>query len=212
MLMSLSMLDYFLLLILILAVIAGYHRGLLQTLGGMVSLAAGLVLAALYCNDLVFYLDSKFHLVTVIAEGLEKKIPLPAFYSYPAVGSFIAEPEIFSPLHSQLAHLLLVVVSFVVLYLVISRLTNILWTLLAGVLGWGVLGNLNQMGGALLNLGAKVLGLSIVVGLLIPLVDVGSKLQMKWAITTRAYLDSSILVPSLANFFTLLSQFTGLSL
>ena len=175
--MNLSMLDYFLLLILILAVIAGYHRGLLQTLGGMVSLVVGLVLAALYCNDLVFYLDSKFHLVTLIAEGLKKKIPLPAFYSYPtSVGAFIAEPDLFLPLHSQLAHLLLVVVLFVVLYLVISRLARVLWALLAGVLGWGVLGNLNQMGGALLNLGTKVLGLSIAAGLLIPLVDVGSRL------------------------------------
>lgn len=212
--MDLNILDYFMIVVLILGGLSGYHQGLIRTVGGVVSLVLGLWLGAVYCDDLALYLESKIHLISVLDAFLSKKLAVsaispPSSPVFPPVFSFAEIPNSAS---AGLAYLLVVIISFLALYLVVSRLANFLWSLANLVFGWGLLGGLNRMGGLVFGIGLKAFSLAIAIGLLIPLVEFGARIRIESAIAARVYLESSILTPYLIQVFTFLSHLKGFSL
>lgn len=201
--MGLNLFDYFILLIIILGGISGYQHGLIRTLGRLVGQGLGLAAAALGCDHLALFLDDRFSVIPTAAAWLQEKLPLPVHAPSPP-GAYAV--------YSNLAYLIIVIASFLVLYQVVSQLSNLLWTLVSWVLGWGVLGALNQVGGMFFGMGLKTLGLAFAVGLLVPLVELGSKIQMDLAVAARVYLENSIVTPYLVSIFTFCSQVLGLKL
>lgn len=211
----LNLLDYFILLVIVLGGLAGYHHGLIRTVGAVASTLLGLWAAACLGDDIALYLEERFRVVSAVGTFLQDKFPLPVLVA-PEAGvphsASTGTAGLTGTLHGGMAYLLVLAVSFLALYLVITRLSSLLWTTATWVLGWGPLGSFNRLGGLVVGAGLKALSLAVAIGLLVPVTEAGAQMQFGWAIAARAYLASSSIAPYLDRVFGFFTHLAGLNL
>jgi uncharacterized membrane protein required for colicin V production len=210
----LNLLDYAIILVVIAGGVSGYQRGLVRTVGNIVSLGLGLAIAALGAEKLTLYLEAKMHTVSSLAGYLENHFPLSMVGTADMVlpQSLLIMPQVSDSPYTPLAYVLVLAGSFLSLCLLVTVAALLTWAVLSWVLGWVVDGTLNRAGGAAVGVGLKTVGMAVLMGVLVPLVEVGANMHIAGALITRSYTQTSVLTPYLVVLFKWMTRWANLSL
>jgi len=165
-------------LISIITIISGYRQGLIRIVAGWLGLVAGLVAAVLFYRPVKSLLLGALHIVPALAgqngDGSVYQLILPAFI---AVLSFA-----------------LVVVGVSLAVRIVGNLIHRLFDV-AGI-GW-----LDGALGALVCLGLFAFGLALVMGMMMPLLEMAEGLHWAWAVDLKREITGSYTGPWLKTMY-----------
>jgi len=207
--MDFTTLDYALLLIFVLAAFTGFKRGFLASLGAIFSTLAALLIAYQYQGLLAQYLEETYGLLTLISGVLIDKFP--ALTTMQEVQEQLnhmgqmALPDSLSstgtiaavPYSEHLANILLTVLSFLLLFISISMLLKLIFSLLNHLFNYGAFGFLNRLAGMLLETVKYAIIVAILLLVLNPLLQACSEIGFNWAETTSKTIEKSIVAGKL---------------
>ena len=205
-------LDYLLLVWLAVSAVRGFYRGFLAILGGLTSSLIALLGALIYRNDLAMYLEKEFSLQTILAHFIADKIPQPALGGSP-VSKFLPVLKTLPVVQEQLAglaQLILVAVSFLLLYIIISKGLQLVWKILETPFRHGFLGGIDHVAGLVLMIGKDFLIMAVVLGISYPFIKNGAGMGISGFIKANGFIDHSQAAPYLFIVFTSLEKLLGL--
>lgn len=205
-------LDYILLAWLGISALAGFFRGSLAVVGGLVSSLAGVVGALVYRHDLALFLEKEFGLQTMLVQSLAEKLPqfVPDGSALDKIMPWLQTMPFIQEKLAATAQLILAAVSFLILYIVISKGLLIIWRILQSPFRRGILGGIDRLAGAALVAGRDLLIMAVVLGLSYPFICSGASLGIAGLMKTEVLLDQSWLVPYLQIIFTHLEKLLGM--
>ncbi|MHB1125597.1 MAG: CvpA family protein [Bacillota bacterium] len=226
--------DILILIIIALGAFKGYRRGLIVTLGGLAGYAASLVVAVMYAPALGKALTDRFHWTDRVALFLQDKLPIPQAVSSirlngesgAVTNDVISSMGLPAPLMERLqqmlstgeystvgqalthllANYLIQGVAFLLLACAAALIIRALVRMVAGGLRRSFLGTVDRFGGFVLGIITPVLSLSIMLGLIMPMIAVSSRLPGTTAVGFLQQLNNSMLVLYLQQVFHLLSS------
>lgn len=210
--MDLNVLDYLILTLLGVSALSGFNRGLMSVLGGFASTLIALFVAIVYRQDLALYLEKEFGLKTMLAKTIADKIPQPTLGN-DFTGNIIPSVKTLPFVQDQLAsfaQMVLVAISFILLYIVISRGLRLIWKLLEAPFYKGILGGVNRIAGMLLLVAKNILLAAVVLGILCPFIKSGVNTGITGLVNTSLLIDQSWTVPYLLSLFTGMETMLGL--
>lgn len=152
------MVDLIVAVAMVFGVLKGLRRGFLLSLFSFGGLLAGLAAGWSFAPGLVEFLDGRYGWLNSLAIYLSEHVLLPG-----GVSSLFSD----SITHTQLAEILLTVVAFLVIYGIVRGVIEGVGESLRGPRGWGVVGAVDRMLGAIFGLLATVLALAVVFGFVI---------------------------------------------
>ena len=196
-------LDYLILTLLGVSALSGFYRGLMSVLGGFASTLIALFIAIVYRNELALYLEKEFGLITLLSQTMADKIPQPALGGATA-GEFLPSIKTLPFVQEQLAnfaHMVVVAISFILLYMIISKGLRLIWKLLEAPFYKGILGRINRFAGMLLLVAKNILLTAVVLGILYPFLKSGVGMGITGLINTNLWIDQSLTAPYLLNLF-----------
>jgi uncharacterized membrane protein required for colicin V production len=209
---AMNSLDYLLLAWLGISALLGFYRGFLAVLGGLASSLIALFIAIIYRNDLALYLEKEFNLQTILAQGIADKLPQLALGGSP-INNFLPALKTLPIVQAQLAGLaqmILVAVSFLLLYIIISKGLRLVWKILEAPFRQGVLGGINRLAGLLLLAGKDLLIMAVLLGISYPLIKSGAGMGIKGFVNASSFIDKSQVAPYLMAVFANLEKLLGL--
>ncbi|CFW99650.1 Colicin V production, CvpA [Syntrophomonas zehnderi OL-4] len=195
--------DYMLLALLGISALKGYNRGFLSVLVRFASTLVALCAAFFFRHDLAGYLEKQFGLKTMLAQAVADKFPQPSWgdlKSPDLLPSLKSLPIIQAQL-DYFAELVVVVVSFILLYIIISKGLRIIWKLMESPWRQGLLGKINRLAGLLLLVLKDLLIIAVLLGILYPFVQSGAKIGLSGFVNTKIWLDQSYLLPYIMDIF-----------
>lgn len=207
--MKFNGLDYLIMICIAASILIGYQKGIIRSLGGVVSTVAGLCIAFMYRNPAASYLQDHFNVVNDITSIMEKRLlnstgvseqPV-AVTALPFVSQGIAA------IHRQIAdfsYMLVVALCFLGLYFITSQLLRWACKLFDRVVGHGILGGLNRGGGVLIVLAQNTVIMAVLAGVLLSPLQLGANIGIKSAGLASGFLDSSVLFPWLLKIFDII--------
>lgn len=204
-------LDYFVLIVLGASAIVGYYKGFISVLGGFASTLAAVVIAAVYRDNLALVLDKEFSLKTIFVQAIVEKIPQPVVagpYGQNLVPS-IKDLTFVQNQLTGLAETLLTVISFVLLFIIVSFVLKLLWNVLEASIKKGGMGGINRLAGLALLAGKNLMIMAILLGLLAPFVKNGVNVGMTGLTDTNLWIEQSRTAPLLLDVFTSLEKLLG---
>ncbi len=207
--MELNTLDQGIIVVLIISGILGYKKGMIASLGGIISTLIGLGVAILYRNEAASYLQEHYGVVSKLTLFLEKRLSIPAWGSNQAGGisSLPAVNEGLAYVHMQFtefALLLVVALSFLLLYIISSLLIKIFCVVLEKMLNMGKLGVINRTGGAGIILAKNIVIMAMLLGVLAAPLGLGSKIGIKTFYQASGFMEGSCLAPYLMKVYAFL--------
>lgn len=206
-------LDYLLLAWLGISALLGFKRGLLAVLGGLTSGLIALLIAVIYRHDLALYLEKEFHLQTMLAQGIADKLPQPALGGSP-LENFLPALKTLPVVQTQLAGLaqmILVAISFLLLYIIISKGLQLVWKILEVPFRQGIFSGINRLAGLLLLASKDLLIMAVLLGISYPLIKNGAGMDFEGFVKISGLIDQSQVAPYLFTIFTSLEKLLGLS-
>ncbi len=209
---QMNTLDYIILALLGVSALSGFYRGLLSVLGGFARTLFALFIAVVYRNEMALYLEKEFGLITLLSQTMAEKIPQPALGGSPA-GEFLPSIKALPFVQEQLfnfAQLIVVAISFVLLYIIISKGLRLIWKLLEAPFYKGVLGWINRVAGMLVLVAKNLLLLAVVLGVLVPFIKSGVGMGITGIMNTSLWIDQSWTAPYLLNLFAGMESLLGL--
>lgn len=195
--------DFIVLALLGISALKGFRRGFLCVLGGLASTLIALLAAFYYRHDLAWYLEKQFGLKTMLAQAVADKIPQPSWGGLESPGLLPALKS-WPMVQAQLDHfaeLIIVAVSFILLYIIISKGLRIIWKLMESTWRQGFIGTINRLAGLLFLVFKDLLIITVLLGILYPFVQSGAKMGLSGFINTKAWLDHSYLLPYIMDIF-----------
>ncbi len=210
--MHMNTLDYLILTLLVVSALTGYYRGLMSVLGGFASTLIALLIAIVYRKELALYLEKKFGLISLLSETMADKIPQPAWADSPAkdiLPSIKTLPFVQEQL-ANFAQMIVVAISFILLYIIISKGLRLIWKLLEAPFYKGILGRINRLAGMLLLVAKNLLLMAVLLGILYPFVKSGVGMGITGLMNTSLWIDQSWTAPYLLNIFAGLESLLGL--
>lgn len=212
--MQFNLLDVIILLILVGSVMAGYKRGFIGAVSGIVSNVAGLVLAVLFRNQAADYLQAQFGMVSDLTAYLEKKISISAGVN--ETGSWVTNLPIvqngLTSIHRQIAefaYLLVAAGCFLVIYILTTMLIGIICMMLERMLPRWFLGSINRPGGVLIILIQNTLIMVALAGILAGPMEMAAQMGIKVAQPIAALMQGSVSLPYLLDAYNWLMVFIG---
>lgn len=206
--MSLNSFDYLMIALLILSGVHGFNKGFLHAVGKLISLAAGVLLAVVYYEQFASYLQEYYGLADSVAEMLRNKIPITAMnMEHSALINGINPGDA----ASGLAYLIIVAISFLVIFFISSKIIQMLWSGLDSMFGWGWLSPLNRLLGMLLVVSRNLIILSIILGLIYPALVLASGMGFYMMLSVTEALDKSIIAPYMLQGYAWLKELAGIS-
>lgn len=205
-------LDYILLAWLGVSALVGFFRGSLAVVGGLVSSLAGLAGALFYRHDLALFLENKFGLQTMLAQSMAERLPQSVLGGSPLdkiVPLLQTMPFVQEKLAAT-AQMFLAALSFIVLYIIISKGLLVVWKLLQSPFRHGILGGVDRLAGAVLMAGRDLLIMAIVLGISFPFIHSGAVLGIEGLIKAEAVIDQAWLTPYLQLVFANLEKLLGM--
>ena len=206
--MSFNTFDYFILAIAVLSGWSGFHKGFLYTVGSMFSLAAGVLLSIVYYRDLAAYLQEYYGVTGALAESIRSKIPLTALK---VDNELIINGLNLGDAANYLAYLLIMALSFIVIFLLSSKLIQLLWLGIENLLTWGSLSSINACLGIVLAVSRNLVILSMILGLLYPALQLASKMGFYLLLTVVEAIDESPSAFYMLQTYELLKGWAGIS-
>lgn len=192
---NLNLLDYILLGFLFIGVVVGFKRGFILSLGMIASALGGIMIAYLFWDDAVKFLEEQYGIGTLLAGIIEKKLPLTA--SAPLGGDLIPlfDGGIYAGgISMQLSHLILMVLSFLFLLILSSMILKLVFMLLNGLLNHGAIGGINRAGGVVLEVLKYAIIVLVVITVITPLLETGVKVGNNGAVKALACIKESLIL------------------
>lgn len=207
--MRFNTLDYLIILNIVVSVLIGYQKGLMRSLGGIVSTLAGLGAAFLLRDPAANYLQVHFDLVNDLTAWLEKKILHTAgvsgqpgmLSSLPVVNEGIAA------IHRQItefSYLLVAALCFLAIYMISSHLLKFICAILDKIVNRGIMSSVNHLGGLVIILAQNTIIMAVLAGILVSPLELGAKIGIKSAVWAEFYIGSSVLFPYLLKIFVIM--------
>lgn len=203
--MEFNSLDYIIIASLLLSALAGFRRGFIASLFGIVSTLAGIGIAFFYRDEATAYLQQHWGLVSSLAGMLEKRMPIAAWVSnQPVLSPLPGLNGGLAYIHGQfmdLSYLLVTAVCFVLLYVISSNLIKIIGMVIEKILHWGILGGMNRVAGAGVGMIKNLIIMAALLGVFYYPLGLGSKIGIKGISQAAVLIQDSALVPHLLQVF-----------
>ena len=210
--MGIHVLDCIVVVMVLYGALVGFKKGLIASVGAIVSFVLGLGAAIIYWEPATDYLQNHYSLVTFVAGFLSGHLPVPVFDDIGGMTSTLFNSSLYA-YQGLIYHIARLVVSglvFILILFLVTRLLGIVWHILSMVFGWGLLGIGNRVGGAAFETLKIILVLSILSGLALPVVRSLSETGFTGAVDLNTYLDRSFLLPCLEGIFQIMGTITGI--
>ncbi|KUG04355.1 putative membrane protein [hydrocarbon metagenome] len=199
--------DYFVIAILILSAVSGFNKGFLNAVGKIVGLIAGILLAVTYYETLASYLQEYYGLVTALSEVIRSKIPITVLNMESAM---LINGMNFDDAAHYLAYLLIIAVSFLAIFLLSSKVIQMLWSGLDSLFSWGWLSSINRMLGMTLEVVKNLIILTIILGLIHPALTLASGMGFYTILLAADTLDKSITASYMLQTYSMLKDLAGI--
>ncbi len=210
--MGIHVLDCIFVIMILYGALVGYKKGLIESVGAVASFVLGVGAAVFYWEPATDYLQSNYSLITLVANGLTRHLPVPVFDD---IGGMV--PSLFTSslygyqgLIYHIARLIVSALVFILILILVTRLLGIVWHIISMIFGWGILGLGNRVGGGVFESLKVILVLSILSGLAMPVVRSLSATGMPISVDLITYLDKSLLLPYLEGLFQIMGKITGI--
>jgi uncharacterized membrane protein required for colicin V production len=201
--MQLNSLDFIILAVVLLSAGAGLKKGLFQVISGLVGILIGLWAAVSFYRALAGYLEQAFGAETILAGILQDKLPLPAFDTRLLEAAGYAPGLLADPV-SSLASTILVALSFLLILLLGSKLVQIMGKVLDSLFAQGILAGVNRSLGMILLVAKNLIIMAILVGILLPPLELAARMGMPGALLAVQHIDESLLLEPLSQLFVYL--------
>ena len=190
---DLTYLDYFIIIVVFLSIWSGYRLGFFQALGGIASILLGLLLALIFSDDAVDYLEQQYGFVTLIADKINQLLP-EQLTSVDSVLSLLTGNSIsFDQLPYNTAEFFLLIICFILILVLVKIIGSIFFTSLDHLVEDSPLGGLNSVLGSLLVLVKNLLILLLIFGLLTPVLEITGAMGWQGSISLLNYINASFL-------------------
>ena len=207
--MSFNALDYLIIINLGVSLLIGYQKGLIRSLGGVVSTLFGLGVAFLLRNPAADYLQAHFGVVTDLTAWLEKRMLSSAGVSEQPgrIASLPIVNEGIAAIHRQITeftYLLVAALCFLALYIISSHLLKLICAILDRILNRGIMGRVNRFGGLVIIFTQNTIIMAVLAGVLISPLELGAKIGL-WSVSlAEYYIGGSVLFPYLLKIFDIM--------
>lgn len=209
--MSFNLVDYFIIAVILLSAVSGLYQGLVKAVGGMISIIAGILAAALYYDDCLVYLEQSFGVVSLLAEMIRNRMPITALSIVPDFSNIVRPNMAYADTAHWLANIILIGVCFILIFLISSKLLNLFWKLIDSLFSWGLLSWINRIMGMVLVVFKNMVIMAVITGLLYPSIELAGKMGFDKALAFSGYIDRSIMADNLIILFNLLKGMLGLN-
>lgn len=177
--MSLNLIDYIIILYIILGFWAGFRQGFIRAVSVFIGGLAGIILAWAYYDNLAWYMEDYYGVITLTADFLRRRLfeaAGPAVMVLDRLPFFRAGEEVSAAFY--LASLAVFFLSFLLLFIVLSKIIQFVWNALGLVFDTGFLGGINRLAG-MLTVGVKnFIVLAVFLSFLSPLAKAGADLGL----------------------------------
>ncbi len=206
--MELNAFDYFVIAILVLSAVSGFNKGFFNAVGNIISLIAGILLAVIYYDNLASYLQEYYGIITALSEVIRSKIPLTVL-NMPSTS--LINGMNFEDAAHYLAYLLIIAVSFMAIFLLGSKIFQMLWSGLDNLFSWGWLSSINRLMGLTLEVVKNLIILTIMLGLIYPALDLASGMGFYTILLVADTLDKSITASYMLHTYSMLKELAGIT-
>ncbi len=205
--MGMNAFDYFIIAILILSAVSGFNKGFLNTVGNIISLAAGILLAVVYYDRFASYLQEYYGLITALSEVIRSKIPLTVLN---LENTILINGMDFEDAAHYLAYLIIIAVSFLAIFLLSSKVVQMLWSGLDSLFAWGWLSSINHLLGMALAAVKNLTIITIILGLIYPALVLASGMGFYTLMPLVDILDRSVTAFYMLQTYTMLKDMAGI--
>ncbi len=207
--MRFNALDYLIIINLVVSLLIGYQKGLIRSLGGVVSTLFGLGVAFLLRNPAADYLQEHFGVVTDLTAWLEKRMLSSAGVSEQPrmIASLPIVNEGLAAIHRQITeftYLLVAALCFLALYIISSHLLKFICAILDRILNRGIMGRVNRLGGLVIIFAQNTIIMAVLAGVLISPLELGAKIGLSSVSLAEYYIGGSALFPYLLKIFDIM--------
>jgi uncharacterized membrane protein required for colicin V production len=204
--MALNGLDYFIVLVLAGSAWRGYRRGLIKTAGSIIAVLAGIIVAGLYRIGMANYLQTHFSMQAVLAEKIKQYISAQTTAMIPFYDSSL---NLFSEPSQYLARMLTLAIAFLILFFIVILAVNSIFGLLQKAFSLMGLNGINRCGGIIFSLLKDMIIISIILGMLVPVMKTGAVFGWDKAYMIVSLVEKSVLAGSLVKAYAFLAVLIG---
>lgn len=201
--MQLNPVDYIIIAVLLGSLYTGYRQGMIGAVGSIVGFIVALLLAGFFYHDLANILDHAFNISTAIAEGLRAKFPLATLAPEASAVNLPQVEALYDDTAAFLAGNLLLIISFMLILVVGSLALRIVSRSVNTLLDGTVFAGVNRGLGAAVVLVKNVLIMAVILGLILPSLQLGSSMGMPQLGSFDGYVSESVMANWLLQWFDL---------
>lgn len=200
--MNLNLVDCFIIAIIVLSLASGFRQGLIKALGGIIGIAAGVILASAYYDNLALYLEDYYGIITRLADFFREKL---FFASLPVGAGFIPDPSLArfaaGDIAYYLASFLVLGLSFLLLFLFLSKIVRFFWNGLDQVFMAGFLEGINRIAGMAVVSIKNLIIIMVFLGFLLPWIKTGSDIGIATFMIVEQGINNSYLAGIMLGIF-----------
>lgn len=205
-----NVVDYLIITTLFLSGLSGFNKGLMASVGKIVSLVAGLLVALCFCDDLALMLQRKFAFCSMLALRLQETPLSFTALDNPILQIIAGDWPGATDMRLYLAEILALILSFIFILIIVSTTVNFLWLPLTSS-GHGIMGWLNRLGGLVLSITKNALIMAVIFLTVFPLLQALASTHLPLLTALSNYLGDSALLTWLNDSFNQMEQLPGRS-
>jgi uncharacterized membrane protein required for colicin V production len=209
--MHFNLLDYLILGILLVSALVGLRKGLIDALGRITGILAAIVIAVLYYDNCICYLEQQYGLTSLLSDYIREKAPVTAFSTNNGVIGLFNSSQDFVDTANQLAYLIILIGVFLLSLIIISWFIRLIFSLLNKLFSWGPLGGINKILGMLLIVGKNLVIIAIIAGIIHPAIQTAAQIGWDGAIIANKYMQESYLFGDILNIFNICKDLLGMN-
>lgn len=198
---DLNIFDFLVIAIIIMSAISGFNKGFINSAGKLVAAALGVVAAIMLYDNLVKYLQEYYGLVDSLSDLIRSKIPL----AVSTLDTNISGMSFEDTAH-YLAYLIIVAVSFIIIYLLTNQVVVMLCSGFDHLFSHGFLSLINRLSGLLLAMIKSILIISIVLGLIYPALIVAANIGFYVTLPIINCVNESLTATFMLEWYNLLKD------
>jgi len=202
--MQLNIIDYIIIAVLAFSALVGLKKGLFLVVGGLVGLLVGLLAAIAFHKELAIYLEHNWGIETWLTNFLQDKLFLQVLNQ--DIPKTLGHEYGWTDPASILASSFIIALSFLLILVLGRKLVQIIGYLLDFLLARGILSGVNRSLGLVLMVGQNLILMTVVVGLLLPPLEMLADIGIPGAIVTTTYLQGSALLEQLLKLFAYINH------
>ncbi|NLW90059.1 MAG: CvpA family protein [Syntrophomonadaceae bacterium] len=199
--MQLNPVDYIIIAVLLLSLVAGYRQGMVGAVSGVLGFIVGLALAAIFYHALAEWADQYWGISAILADWIRIKFPLAALAPDNSLLNLDQLDTIYNDAASYLAGNLLLILSFLLILFIGSKAVQFFSRGINSLLDGTIFSGVNRGLGAAVVMVKNLLIMAVVLGLIMPSLDLGSQMGLSSASAMNGYVSGSLLVEWLLQWF-----------